>query len=185
MATTTLITSEQYLAMPDEFDQNGNRIKDELIGGEIVRMPFPSQLHDLLKNRINELLIAYLQSRADLGFRSLVEFGTGVSDLDVFAPDVCVIRRDRLNKEGRIFEGSPDIAIEIVLPSDTAKHLKRKLDAYLKSGSKSIWVVYPEANSIELHSPNGPTLEFKAGQTIEDPSLPGFSQPVASFFEIS
>jgi len=38
MPATALVTSEQYLALPDQFDQNGNRIKDELIGGEIVQM---------------------------------------------------------------------------------------------------------------------------------------------------
>jgi hypothetical protein len=36
MAATTLLTSDQFLAMPEEFDQHGNRIKDELIGGEVV-----------------------------------------------------------------------------------------------------------------------------------------------------
>jgi hypothetical protein len=39
MATTTLITSAEFLARPDEFDQNGNLVKEELIGGEIVQMP--------------------------------------------------------------------------------------------------------------------------------------------------
>ena len=31
MVTTSLLTSEHYLAMPEEFDQSGNRIKDELL----------------------------------------------------------------------------------------------------------------------------------------------------------
>ena len=53
MPATALLTSEQYLALPEEFDQNGNRIKGELIGGEVVKMPPPSQLHDWIKNRIN------------------------------------------------------------------------------------------------------------------------------------
>ena len=47
MAATTLLTSDQFLALPEEFDQFGNRIKDELIGGEVVKMAFPSPPHDL------------------------------------------------------------------------------------------------------------------------------------------
>ena len=62
MAATTLLTSDQFLALPEEFDQHGNRIKDELIGGEIVKMPPASLTHDLIKNRINELLIRYLDA---------------------------------------------------------------------------------------------------------------------------
>jgi len=184
MATTTLVTSEQYLAMPDEFDPSGNRIKDELIGGEIVRMPPPSRIHDLIKNKINEILIFYLHARPGVELQSLVEIGTGISKLDVFVPDVSVIRRDRLSREGRLFQGAPDIAIEIVSPHDTAKHLKRKVDAYLQGGSKSVWVVYPDAKSVEVHSSDS-MREFKGNQTIEDPLLPGFSAPVASFFELS
>ncbi len=184
MATTTLVTSEQYLAMPDEFDPSGERIRDELIGGEIVRRPPPSRVHDLIKNAINRLLIAYLHTRLDLELRSLVEIGTGISKLDVFVPDVSVIHRERLSREGRIFQGAPDIAIEIVSPYDTAKHLKQKVDAYLQAGSKSVWVVYPDAKSVEVYSGDS-MREFKADQNIEDILLPGFSAPVASFFELT
>jgi Uma2 family endonuclease len=183
MATTTLLTSEQYLAMPDEFDQSGNRIKDELIGGEIVRMPPPSRVHDLIKNQINRLLLRYLDTRLDLKLESLVEIGTGISRLDVFVPDVSIIRRDRLSGEGRIFQGAPDLAIEIVSPSDTARHVKRKVDAYLEGGSKSVWVVYPDAKSVAIYSGDS-MREFKSDQNIEDPLLPGFAAPVASFFEL-
>ena len=61
MAATTLLTSQQFLALPEEFDQNGNRIKEELIGGEVVKVPPASLLHDLIKNRIQELLMDYLR----------------------------------------------------------------------------------------------------------------------------
>ena len=184
MAATTLLTSEQYLALPDQFDQNGNRIKDELIGGEIVKVPPPSRIHGLIKNQIDQLLIFYLHDRPGLNFKSLVEIGTGISRLDVFVPDVSVIGRDRLGGEGRIFQGSPDLAIEIVSPYDTAKDLKRKVDAYLQGGSKSVWVVYPDAKSVAIYSGDS-MREFKGDQNIEDSLLPGFSVPVASFFELT
>ena len=48
--TTGVITSEQFLAMPEQYDANGNRIKDELIRGETVLMASPSQRHDIVKN---------------------------------------------------------------------------------------------------------------------------------------
>jgi hypothetical protein len=37
MATATMMTSAEFLARPDEFDQSGNRIKEELLGGEIIQ----------------------------------------------------------------------------------------------------------------------------------------------------
>jgi Uma2 family endonuclease len=184
MAATTLLTSDQFLALPEEFDQHGNRIKDELIGGEVVKMAFPSLPHDLTKNQINAVLLRYLDTRPELGLRSLVEIGTNVSDYDAFMPDVSIVERSRLSLGGRVFQGAPDLAIEVVSPSDTAKHLKRKVDAYLEAGCKSVWIVYLEARSVMVHT-NTSVRELKANQFIEDPLLPGFSSPVAAFFEIA
>jgi Uma2 family endonuclease len=184
MAATTLLTSDQFLAMPEEFDQHGNRIKDELIGGEVVKMPPASLVHDLIKNRIHELLLEYLGANRQLGLKSLVEIGAQVSGRDAFIPDVSVVNRSRLSVAGRIFQGAPDIAIEVVSPTDIAKHLKRKVDAYLAGGAKSVWIVYPEARSVMIHI--GDTVrELKANQVVTDSLLPGFSTPVAAFFELT
>ena len=184
MAATTLLTSDQFLAMAEEFDQHGNRIKDELIGGEVVKMAFPSLPHDLIKNQINAMLMRYLDSRPELGLRSLVEIGTHVSDYDAFMPDVSVVQLSRLSSTARVFQGAPHLAIEVVSPSDTAKHLKRKVDAYLEGGSKSVWIVYPEARAVMIHTADS-VRELKADQLIEDSTLPGFSTPVAAFFELT
>jgi Uma2 family endonuclease len=184
MAATTLLTSDQFLAMPEELDQHGNRIKDELIGGEVVKMAFPSLPHDLSKNRINQLLMRYLDVHPELDLVSLVEIGVLVSNNDSFAADVCVVRRGRLKAVGRIFQGAPDLAIEVVYPTDTAKHLKRKVDAYLEAGSRSVWIVYPEARSVMVHTRDS-VRELKANQSIEDSLLPGFSTPVSAFFELT
>ncbi len=184
MAATTLLTSDQFLAMPEEFDQHGNRIKDELIGGEVVRMPQPSYFHDRIKNRINRLLILYLHANSQLPFDAVVEIGAQVSDYDTFVPDVAIVRTGEQPLSSRIYRGAPELAIEVVSPSDTAKHLKRKVDAYLEAGAKSVWIVYPEARSVMVHTSDS-VRELKAKQSIEDPLLPGFSSPVAAFFELT
>jgi len=183
MPATALLTSEQYLALPEEFDQKGNRIKDELIGGEIIKTPPPSRIHDLIKNRINKLLILYLNANPQIALETLVEIGAEVSKHDTFVPDVSVVRRDRLGGEDRILRGAPDLAIEVVSSRDTATHLKSKVDAYLRGGSTTVWVVYPDSRSVMVYS--GDTArELKAGQSIEDPLLPGFSTVVSFFFDL-
>jgi Uma2 family endonuclease len=184
MAATTLLTSDQFLAMPEELDQHGNRIKDELIGGEVVKMPPASQVHDRIKNRINRLLIRYLDANPAVPLDSLVEIGAQVGELDTFIPDVSVVKREPELPEGRIMRGSPCLAIEVVSPSDTAKHLKRKVSSYLQGGAKSVWIVFPEDRSVMIHTA-GSVRELKADQSIEDPLLPGFSTPVAAFFELT
>ena len=184
MPATAQLTSEQFLALPEEYDKNGSRIKDELIGGEIVRMPPPFSRHDRIKNRINRLLILFLDTNPQLGLDSLVEMAAEVGTHDAFVPDVSVFHQNRLTEEGRIQRGAPDIAIEVVSPRDTAAHLKRKVDAYLQGGSKAVWVVFPDSNSVMVHTA-GSVRELKGNQQIGDPLLPGFSTPVSGFFQLS
>ena len=182
MPVTAPLTSEQYLALPEEFDQNGNRVKDELIGGQVVKMPPPSYRHDRIKNRIKFLIDQY-SAISGLDLECLVEMGTEVSKYDTFVPDVSIVRRARFGDE-RIFRGAPDLAVEVVSPADTATHLKTKVDADLQNGSNSVWVVYPDTRSVMVYSGDS-ARELKGDQEIEDPLLPGFSTPVSAFFALA
>jgi Uma2 family endonuclease len=118
MATATLITSAEFLARPDEFDQSGNRVKEELIGGEIVQMPRTSKRHDITKSNIAEALILHLHAHPESHLKVLIEAGFVVAEQDTFGPDVAVVRTERLAEEGRLINGSPDIAIEVISPTE-------------------------------------------------------------------
>ena len=56
------------------------------------------------------------------------------------------------------------------------------MSAYLASGTKSVWVFYLNDKSIVIHSARS-SREVKVGDILEDEALPGFSEPVARFFE--
>src|ERR1700688_643962 len=106
MPATALLTSEQYLALPDEFDKNGNHVKDELIGGEVVRLPIPPKVHDLVRANIAKSMLHFEVVLVSTGFE--------VSKYHTLVPDVSVIRRERLSGEDGIFHGAPAIAIEVL-----------------------------------------------------------------------
>ncbi len=185
MPATALLTSEQYLALPDEFDKNGNHVKDELIGGEVVKVPPPSQLHNLIKINIIGVLLQYERAQRKLAVKVLAEMAFIVSSHDTFVPDASVILKSRLNpRKHKYITGAPEIAIEVVSPTDKATHLKSKVDTYLSGGSQTVWVVYPDARSVMVHTSDS-VRELKADQKIEDPLLPGFSTPVSAFFELT
>jgi len=183
MPATALLTSSQYVASPEEFDQNGNPIKDELIGGEVVKMPPSSELHNVVRGNIFRVLIAYLSANAQLNISVWAEMAYLISDHDTMVPDLSVLQKDRLNpRQQKYTPGAPDLAIEVVSPTDRAVHLKSKVDAYLHGGSKAVWVVYPDTRSVVVYSGDS-FRELKGDQEIVDPLLPGFSAPVSQFFE--
>jgi len=167
--------------MPEELDQNGNRIKDELIAGEVVKMPLAGWFHDRIKTRIGRALRRYFDAQPETGLEEMVEMGFDVSERDVFQPDVSVVRSDRFPSPTRVLKRAPEIAIEVVSPSDTASHIKAKISSYLQNGASSVWIVYPEDRSVVVHF-SDQVREFKADQVIADPMLPGFTTPVSDFF---
>jgi Uma2 family endonuclease len=180
MATATLLTSTEFLARPDEFDQNGNRIKEELIGGEIVPMAHTSKWHDITKNWIGRILFRYLDANPGQGLTALIEAAFLVTERDTFAPDVAVLSAERLAEEGRLINGAPEIAIEVVSPTDTASGIRKRIKAYLENGSHSVWIFYDDG-SIAVHIASQ-VHELSGDQLLEDPLLPGFAVLVSTFF---
>ena len=83
----------------------------------------------------------------------------------------------------RRFEGAPDLAVEIISPSETAAEIAHKVGQYLHAGVEVVWVIYPEDQTIHVFesSKNGRILE--ADDLLEAPGLlPGFSIPVSELF---
>jgi Uma2 family endonuclease len=185
MAATTLLTSDQFLVLPEEFDQYGNVVHQELINGEVVTIPHAVTRHAIICSNILEALIVHLRGNRGLGLKALPDSQFVVSGSDMFIPDVSAIAISRLNLSGQKYiSGAPELAIEVVSPSESAVHLKSKTDAYLAHGSHSVWIVFPEARSVMVYTRDS-VRELKANQSIQDPLLPGFSVPVAAFFELT
>lgn len=120
-----------------------------------------------------------------LGLKVLSEMAYIVTERDTFVPGASVILRKRLSpRKQKYTAGAPELAIEVVSPTDKAVQLKAKVEKYLQGGSRTVWVVFPDSESVTVYS--GDSLrELKRGQTIEDPLLPGFSIPASQFFNLS
>jgi Uma2 family endonuclease len=185
MPVTAVLTSDQFSALPDQFDKNGNRIRQELISGELVEMPPSFELHNVVKSNIVELLIAYVLAHSELAVKVVTEMAFVVTGNDTLVLDASVINKARLSpRKQKYTPGAPELAIEVVSPSDTATHLKSKVDIYLQGGAKTAWIVFPESRSVMIYSGDS-VRELKGDQTIEDPLLPDFAAPVSRFFDLT
>jgi Uma2 family endonuclease len=185
MAATTLLTSDQFLALPEECDPNGNPLHRELINGEVVTMPHAATRHGIICSNILQALMIYLHENRGLGLKALPDSQFIVSDNDTLIPDCCLIAINRLSPdEHKYIQGAPELAIEVVSPSESAVYLRIKTAAYLANGSRSVWIVFPEVRSVMVYTSDS-LRELKGEQSITDPLLPGFSCPVAAFFELT
>jgi Uma2 family endonuclease len=177
MSTTAPpMTIAEFLKLPEVECE-----KRELIHGEVDSIPYAGFLHERVKSNLIKILSAWLD-RNPLG-QVFAETTYQLED-EALAPDLSVLRNERLTpvtKELPI--GAPDLAIEIV-SSETAARLRTKIRLYLKSGSKAVWVIYPEERLVEIHGAHGQVTILEQDQVLEDrDALPGFATPVSAIFE--
>jgi Uma2 family endonuclease len=100
-------------------------------------------------------------------------------------PDVAFIAADRIpspRPTGHV-PIRPDLAIEVVSPTDEVDELELKLADYRAAGIPLIWVVIPAVRLVRIFRPDAPIAELRVGETLTgDPVLPGFSVAVADLF---
>ena len=103
----------------------------------------------------------------------------------VRGPDIAVLleRRESENEPGGWIRGAPDVAVEVLSPSDTSTGIQRKTLEYLGAGALRVWIVDPEANTVTVFRPDGSANVLQERDTLEDEDvLPGFSLPLAELF---
>lgn len=172
------MTLEQFRAM-----EESDEFLFELHDGVLVREPRPQRPHGAAVMLLGHHLTGY----------ALVHGGIVVSETGfilrddpprVYGPDIAYLRKDPAtygDRSGWIMR-APDLAVEVVSPSNRAADMKRKIGRYFESGAAEVWVVYPESRSIELHQPTGASRTLGGDTAITSPILPGFELPVSEIF---
>jgi Uma2 family endonuclease len=97
-------------------------------------------------------------------------------------PDIAVVVADRVAgvpEEGHV-PVAPDVAIEVVSPSDSVYELDEKLADYRAAGIKLVWVINPKARVVRVHRPDHSVSQLEEGDTLSgELVLPGFSARVS------
>ncbi|HTU48568.1 MAG TPA: Uma2 family endonuclease [Bryobacteraceae bacterium] len=181
MATTTTapMTLEEFERLPDD----GNTY--EINEGELITLPGPKFLHSRIVRKVFKTIEAYLD-KSDLG-ESYAESDQVLSldPLTVRRPDISFLSNEQIRStaEDDYVAGAPELAIEVVSPSQPAEDLQIKVRQYLRFGAKQVWVLYPKTKSMEVHRPGVATITLEETETLTGGDLlPGFSVKVSDFF---
>ena len=97
-------------------------------------------------------------------------------------PDVAVVLAKRHVHEAGCFPGAPDLAVEVVSPSDKFIDVQQKAFDYLALGCRVVWVVDPAARTVAVYSEGENRLLTAADVLTGGELLPGFEVPVAELF---
>src|SRR5262249_17430509 len=91
---------------------------------------------------------------------------------------------NRLLPPGQILDLVPDLAVEILSPTNTKKKMTRKRREYFARGGKLGWEVYPKKRLVHVFTtPSEKTTVGKNGTLDGGTVLPGFTLSVKEWFE--
>ena len=144
--------------------------------------------HGKVVSRIQTLLAAYIAEH-DLGVCFGAETGFLIArDPDtVRAPDFAFVAKENLPQEEpseAYWPGAPDLAIEVLPPSDVAAENEAKTKVWLASGVQELWNVDYEARSVSVRRTEADPVVLSAEDLIESPEhLPGLRVAVGGFFQ--
>ena len=155
----------------------------EYVKGELVPMPPATMIHGEISINIIHYLDAYVREH-QLGRLYTAETTFQLDDRAV-KPDIAFVSTDRLpeNRE-QASPIPPDLAVEVVSPSDKHYDVTEKALAYLRAGTRLVWVIEPVAKTVMVYrsETDSTVLNYEDTLTGED-VVEGFTCPVAQLFE--
>ena len=175
---TKLVTAEELFEM-------GDVGRCELIDGQIVRMSPSGAEHGNVAMNLGAILRQFVKANG-LGRVFAAETGFKLAPRRVRAPDVAFVRAERLAAgiPDKFFDGPPDLAVEVVSPSDAWHEVEAKIEDWLAHGTRSCWVVDPKTRLVMVYHPDGQGMRLDYRSTITDEQvLPGLSLPVVEVFD--
>jgi len=160
----------------------------ELIDGELHILPGSGGRASTIGVRIARFIGNYL---ADHPIGDVLgadgDFVLSRNPDTVVAPDAGFIRFNRL--AGGVIPATfiptyPDLAVEVISPTDRKLDIERKVQRYLAAGTFLVWLVDPKSETVAVYRQNGVREQFSRGQTFSgEDVLPGFEISVDAIFK--
>lgn len=173
-------TEAELMSLPDAGG------KYELVEGELVVTPANIR-HEIIGScLIIELGLFVRQHK--LGRVGGSNLGCWMKNGNLRCPDVSYISMDRFRRIGRDLEGflkgAPDLAVEVISPSNTIKSVKEKSLEYFDSGSRLVWIVNPYDRTVLVLRPDGSERLLCLSDSLDgEDVIPRFSLVVSELFE--
>ena len=172
------MTLEEFL----EHDVEGY----EYVKGELVPIAPPSREHGEISVNVIRYLDAHVYQNK-LGRLYTAETTFQVAER-IMKPDVAFVSTTQLtgNKTDKTkgFPIPPDLAVEVVSPSDVQSRIAEKALAYLNAGTRLVWVLEPVSQTVTVYRSERDIETLTRDDTLTgEDVVPGFSCPVAHLFE--
>ena len=176
-----LITADDLLRL------SSDGVRGELIRGALSETTPTGHEHGQIAARLVVRLGNFVQPRK-LGILTVSDSGVQLEhDPDtVREPDVAFFSAEKSPPDERVTgyaQVAPDLAVEIVSPSDRLSAVNDKALMWLRYGVRLVWVVRPDERRVDVHRDGHPVAALTESDALDGLDvLPGFSCPVREVF---
>jgi Uma2 family endonuclease len=145
MATSSkTLTYEEWLALPEVEGV------EEVVNGEIRIMPPNKWNHTRVVEALARQLIARLSPEETYVVTSVFGLVVRREPLALRVPDLAVFRADQIVEHDGYIHSAPELVVEVLSPANTRSERTGKLQDYESLGVPEVWVVSPEAQTVEV-----------------------------------
>lgn len=177
MATTQITVDEFWQLFQDQHK--------ELVNGSVIDMAPTGGLHGATESRLAMYLLSYVLAHS-LGEVLVGEVGFALDALTLRAADVAFVSRDKwlsVTEPDKYIPFAPDLAVEILSPSNDLNDIRRKVLQYIGAGTRLVWVINPSTRQIVVYKPDSEPEMLGENDDLDGYSvLPGFRLAVAKLF---
>ena len=160
----------------------------ELVDGEIVEMPLPNGEHGEILSLLAASIVKHVYDNnlgrvatGDAGF--VLERNPDGRDT-VRGVDLAFISKSKATAPlpNTLLEIAPDLAVEVISPSNVAADIRLKIGQLLNAGTALVWVVYPDSRLVDVHTRDAVEALNEADLLSGGDVLPGFEILVRDIF---
>jgi Uma2 family endonuclease len=175
-------TDQEFMAL----GRDGHRY--EIVNGELINMGNSGAKHGYIAIILSSALFAVVMAEK-LGalFDSSTAFK--MKNGNKRSPDISFFAKERLQSLDDLpigfLEGSPDLAVEILSPTNTVEEIDSKLAEYFENGSRLVWVINPNQHYVLVYRcAQEPDRLLKSTDALNgEDVISGFSFPVRDLFQ--
>jgi Uma2 family endonuclease len=162
--------------------------KYEIVEGELVVTPGATFKHEVIGMFLGTKLNIFVMEHS-LGHVAGSSLSCWMKSGNLRCPDVSFVSQTRFDELEQdvdgFLKGAPDLAVEVLSPSNTVPAMKKKALEYFESGSRLVWIVGPEDRTVTVLRPDGSEGVLTGADSLDgEDVVPGFSVVVSELFKV-
>jgi Uma2 family endonuclease len=145
LPSSRTITYDEWLRMPEVQDAI-----EEVVNGEISVIPAPEIDHAIVARQLCKSFDAQLNPKEYLVLDNAFGWIVRKNPLTSRVPDLAVFELSTMIQENGYVHSPPHLLAEVLSPRNSRRDMEEKLDDYASLGVPEVWIVPPEARTVEV-----------------------------------